>query len=245
MTGWSPDVSIPGGLIVQYLVLASDYDGTLATDGRVDAATIAALERVRGSGRRLLLVTGRELDDLHRIFPGLGLFDRVVAENGAVLYDPATKQTRLLGEPPPPQLVQMLREQGVQPLSAGKVIVATFTPHQNTVLDAIRDLGLEHQVIFNKDAVMVLPPGVNKATGLKAALDEWGLSPDNTVGVGDAENDHAFLSLCGCAVAVANALPMLKEHADIVMRGARGAGVVELIDELLATDLVGRATRQS
>jgi hydroxymethylpyrimidine pyrophosphatase-like HAD family hydrolase len=229
-------------LTVHYLVLASDYDGTLATDGRVDAATIAALERVRSSGRRLMLVTGRELDDLHRIFPRLDLFGRVVAENGAVLYDPASQQTRLLGEPPPPPLVQILRERGIQPLSVGQVIVATFTPHQNAVLDAIRDLGLEHQVIFNKDAVMVLPPGVNKATGLKAALDDWGISPDNTVGVGDAENDHAFLSLCGCAVAVANALPMLKEHADIVTHGARGAGVVELIDELLATDLQGRTT---
>ena len=46
---------------MHYLALASDYDGTLATDGRVDNATIAALERLRDSGRRLLLVTGREL----------------------------------------------------------------------------------------------------------------------------------------------------------------------------------------
>src|SRR5260370_20717154 len=84
---------------------------------------------------------------------------------------------------------------------------------------------------------MVLPAGVNKATGLIVALEEMGLSPHNTVGIGDAENDHAFLGLCECSAAVANALPVVKEEVDIVTRGERGAGVTELIDELQATDL--------
>src|SRR5206468_1017620 len=101
----------------------------------------------------------------------------------------------------------------------------------------IREMGLELQVIFNKDAVMVLPSGVNKATGLASALAELGLSPHNVVGVGDAENDHAFLAYCEAAVAVDNALPMLKERADLVTRAGHGAGVVELIDRMIADDL--------
>ena len=90
---------------------------------------------------------------------------------------------------------------------------------------------------------MVLPPQVNKATGLAAALDELKLSAHNTVGVGDAENDHAFLAACECAVAVANALPALKERADLVTRRDHGAGVVELIDRLLADDLADAGPR--
>jgi hypothetical protein len=39
---------------------------------------------------------------------------------------------------------------------------------------------------------------------------------------------------------VDNALPTLKEKADVVTRGHHGAGVTELIDELVADDLVGR-----
>ena len=117
------------------------------------------------------------------------------------------------------------------------MIVATSHPHENTVLETIRDLGLELQVIFNKGAVMVLPSGVNKATGLSAALDELGLSPHNVVGIGDAENDHAFLSLCECAVAVANALPILQERADWVTQREHGGGVIECINQLLASDL--------
>jgi hypothetical protein len=101
----------------------------------------------------------------------------------------------------------------------------------------VRELGLELQIVFNKGAVMVLPSGVNKASGLAAALVESGLSPHNVVGIGDAENDHAFLAMCGCSVAVANALDSVKAEADLVTRGARGDGVRELIDQLLASDL--------
>ncbi len=94
------------------------------------------------------------------------------------------------------------------------------------------------QLIFNKGAVMVLPSGVNKATGLSAALSRLKLSPHNAVGVGDAENDHAFLNLCECSVATANALESLKAHADIVLERADGEGVAELAQSILSRDLI-------
>jgi len=226
---------------MRYLALCCDYDGTLAQHGHVDRATIAALERVVASGRRLVLVTGRQLDDLERVLPRLDLFERVVAENGALLYTPATRDERSLAGAPPEALIAALRARKVAPLAIGRTIVATWEPHDVAVLRTIRELGLELQVIFNKGAVMVLPPGVNKASGLSAALGAMGLSPHNAVGVGDAENDHAFLALCECAVAVGNALASLKDNADIVTAGDHGAGVRELIDELLASDLASRA----
>jgi HAD superfamily hydrolase (TIGR01484 family) len=222
---------------MRYLALACDYDGTLATDGRVDDATIAALKQFLASGRKLILVTGRELADLQKWFSQFDLFEWVVAENGALLYRPATREEKLLAGPPPEKFVAALRDHGVQPVSVGRAIVATWQPQETTVLKVIHELGLELQVIFNKDAVMVLPAGVNKATGLTAALDEMGLLPHNVVGVGDAENDHAFLALCECSAAVANALPMVKETADFVTRADHGAGVRELIAELLDDDL--------
>jgi HAD superfamily hydrolase (TIGR01484 family) len=222
---------------MRYIALACDYDGTLASDGRVSDTTIQALERVRASGRKLLLVTGRRLDDLASVFDRLDLFDRVVAENGALLADPGKREDRALAEAPPASFVSRLRQRGVAPLDAGRVIVATWRPQEAEVLAAIRDLGLELQVIFNKDAVMVLPPGVNKASGLMAALKELRLSPHNLVAVGDAENDHAMLQACECGVAVSNALPMLKERADLVTVGHHGAGVEELADRLVASDL--------
>lgn len=222
---------------MRYTALATDYDGTLAWDGVVHDEALAALDRLVASGRRLILVTGRELPDLTRVFPHLEMFARIVAENGALLYRPSTHEEKVLGEEPPKPFISALKARGVEPLSVGRSIVATSTPHEKTVVEVIRNLGLELQVIFNKGSVMVLPSGVNKGTGLRAALTELGLSLHNVVGVGDAENDHAFLAMCECSVAVANALPMLKERADIVTRGARGDGVRELIDELLDDDL--------
>ena len=230
---------------MRYLALATDYDGTLATDGVVSAGVVAALERVVASGRKLILVTGRQLDDLGRAFPRLDLFHRVVAENGALLYNPATRDEKPLGEPPPAEFVEALRARGVQPLAIGRSIVATWEPNQTVVLETIRALGLELQVIFNKGAVMVLPAGVNKGSGLYAALSELDLSPHNAVGIGDAENDHTFLNLCECSVAVANALPMLKERADLVTTGAHGDGLAELVARLIADDLRGVPVRQS
>jgi hydroxymethylpyrimidine pyrophosphatase-like HAD family hydrolase len=224
---------------MRYHALAADYDGTLATDGRLTDTTRHALERLLASGRKLIMVTGRELDDLQSVCPHLDLFHRIVAENGGWLYRPATRDSKRLAAPPSEAFVKELQRRGVAPLSVGCGIVATWEPHEKTVLEVIRDLGLELQVIFNKGAVMILPAGVNKATGLSAALRELSLSAHNVVGVGDAENDHAFLSMCECAVTVSNALPMLKDEADWVTKGDHGDGVVELIDELLANDLGG------
>jgi hydroxymethylpyrimidine pyrophosphatase-like HAD family hydrolase len=221
---------------MRYLLLACDYDGTLARDGRVEASTLVALERVRASGRKLLLLTGRQLDDLRSVFTEVELFDTVVAENGALLYNPRTKVERTIAEAPPTALVETLRRRYI-PIAVGRVIVATWEPHEREVLETIRDLGLELQVIFNKGAVMVLPAGVNKGSGLLAALAALELSPRQVVGIGDAENDHAFLSTCEFAVAVANALQTIKERADVVTKGEAGAGVEELADELVASDL--------
>jgi HAD superfamily hydrolase (TIGR01484 family) len=227
---------------MRYFALATDYDGTLATDGHVNETTVAALKRLQESGRKLILVTGRQIDDVRQVFAEADLFDGIVAENGAVLYFPSSKEEYLLGSPPPEAFIAALRAYNINPLSIGRVIVATWTPNEIQVLETIRDLGLELQVIFNKGAVMVLPSGVNKATGLEAALTKLGLSPHNVVAIGDAENDHAFLDLCEFSTAVANALPILKEKVDWVTQGSRGDGVIELIDELIASDLKDIAT---
>jgi HAD superfamily hydrolase (TIGR01484 family) len=224
-------------MVVRFRVLATDYDGTLATRGRVEPATLAALQALRASGRKLLLVTGRELPDLKRIFPEFAIFDRIVAENGALVHRPDTDNETLLCEPPIPALVERLRCKHV-PISVGRAVIATTEPNYPVVLKAIHKLGLELQLTFNKGSVMVLPSGVNKATGVAHTLAEIAETAAATVAIGDAENDHAFLAACGCGVAVANALPSLKSRAHLVTRGTHGAGVLEVVNELLANDFV-------
>ena len=218
--------------LMKYRGLAADYDGTLAQDGKVDDATIDALRRARAAGLRLLIVTGRELSDLLTAFPSADRFDLIVAENGAVLYDPSTRAVELLAEPAPPALVQRLKDANV-PLFVGGSIVATATPYEHEVMTAIHELGLKWHLVLNSGAVMALPADVTKATGLAAALRRLDLPSREVVGVGDAENDQDLLRYCGFSVAVSNALDGLKGLADFTTAGARGAGVCELIDRLL------------
>ncbi|MDF2755238.1 MAG: hypothetical protein K0S94_823 [Nitrospira sp.] len=228
---------------MRFAAVAVDYDGTLATEGLVQAPTVGALEQLIASGRQCILVTGRMLRELLPLFPQAELCARIVAENGAVLYRPSTREQRLLAPQASTALADALRAKGVMPLDIGDSIIATVRPHEVTVMEAIRDLGLEHQVIFNRESVMILPPGINKASGLKAALEELKLSPHNVVGIGDSENDHALFQASELAVAVNSAVPTLREAADWVTMRPNGAGTAEAMLALVADDMATHAKR--
>ena len=86
---------------MKWRALATDFDGTIATDGVVDEPTRLALVRLRSANLRTFLVTGRELSDFQGMKGFLPIFDMIVAENGAVLYEPGSDTTRSLGAPPP------------------------------------------------------------------------------------------------------------------------------------------------
>ncbi|HSC37864.1 MAG TPA: HAD-IIB family hydrolase, partial [Chitinophagaceae bacterium] len=86
---------------MRYHVFATDFDGTIAHHGRVSPETLQALQKLKATGRVLVLVTGRELHDLEKVFAGYRVFDYIVAENGALLHFTATGREELLGQKPP------------------------------------------------------------------------------------------------------------------------------------------------
>ena len=229
---------------MRFRVLACDYDRTIASLGTVSPTTLEALVWVRESGRRLILVTGRTRGQLDAVIGGAAaVFDRCVLENGALLLDPATGSERLLCEPISGRLVDELRRRGVGPLTVGRGLVATDVAHLGQVERAITDLGLGLHTVVNVDTVMVLPSGVNKASGARVALAEVGETPSACVAVGDAENDVALLEMAGCGVALANSLPCVAAVADLIIPLPNGAGVAELAARLVADDLGGVAGR--
>lgn len=217
--------------------LACDYDETLASGGQVASPARDALVRLRSGGSKTILVTGRQLEDLITVFSDVGLFDFVVAENGAVLHRPADCYTWTLAGPPLPRLLDKLQHRGVQPLSTGRAIIATVQRHYAAVRQTIAEMDLPLEIILNRDSLMVLPQGIDKSTGLTVALEELQISAQSVVGIGDAENDAPFLELCGCSVAVANAIPAIRQAADVVTTEPSGAGVVEVIAKLMTGEL--------
>lgn len=212
-----------------FRAVAVDYDGTLTEQDVPGQPVLEAIARTRESGRRVVLVTGRLLEVLDRIFPAARQsFDAIVAENGAVVWNPALG-LRVVAQPVPAELDPALALEGV-PFQRGRVLLATDAVYDQVVLQEIARLGLEVQLVRNRGALMLLPPGVSKGTGLLEALGELGISAHSTLAVGDAENDHSLLESCELGVAVANAVPALQAHADVVLGGRAGAGVTALLD---------------
>lgn len=199
------------------------------------SSLVRALGKLVAAGGKLVLVTGEALESAER-FPHVELFHRVVAENGAVLLNPATREHRILTEPRPPELLPALKAR-TGCISGGLVAMMCKAPLKDDVDAALEQVGSDWRTVLNREDLLVLPPRVSKATGLGAAITELGLAVDQVVSVGDAENDIPLLECSGLGVAVANALPVVKRAAQLVTEGEVGQGVAELIERLLRADL--------
>ncbi len=210
-------------------ILAFDFDGTLAEHGVVPPALQVALQRIHAAGHILFLVTGRRFGDVN-----LGaledVFTGIVWENGAVLTHTASGEVYLPFGTLDPRLIQELEAAHV-PLEHGQTIVATWIQHADTVWHVLQHWGADATVVQNKGALMILPPGATKGTGLEHMLGLCGLSRHNLVAFGDAENDISLFELSGCGVAVADAVPALKEVADLVTNLPGPAGVLEVLKQ--------------
>lgn len=230
--------------LTRFRVLASDEDGTLTRGGHLGAATRAALERWRESGRLVFLTTGETPKDLAKC-PHLDLIDVVIAENGAAIFDSATKKEHILANPPPARLLRALHRNRVTPLKRGRVIIGTEISQTKRVLQALAETDIDWQMIRNRHELMLLPRGVDKASGLRKLLQRRGLKLSEVIAFGDAENDVPLMEVCGCGVAVANAVPVLKRCASVVTKRGFGSGVVEIINGSEFTRRIRRSRQSS
>lgn len=228
---------------MRYVALAAGYDGTLARNGASDPRCLEALRALAATGRKLILVTARELRDLLETFPDARIFDYVIAENGAVMHRVASRQSEILAQAPSEMLLQELQRRRITPLSVGSSIVTTAAANMPAVQEIITRLHLDCQLVRNEDALIISPPEVNKASGVGEALRDLAVSPHNLVCIGDAQNDLALFELAEHRVAVANADPDLKRAADRVVRGEYCDGFLEIAHELLKTDLLNAPPR--
>jgi phosphoglycolate phosphatase (TIGR01487 family) len=215
--------------------VAVDYDGTIAEHGRISSATEEALRSLRAAGLKLILVSGRRLDNIQRVCGILDLFDVVILENGAVSVRPATGEQRLIA-PPVNQsfLADLARELPGEQLFIGQSIVATAVENAGCVEVIIALGGYDLQIVGCGQRILVLPSGVDKGSGLSHALADLGLRRNQVLAVGDEENDIDLFRGCGLTAAVGSATPKLKASANLVLPGESGQSVQCLVDMLLA-----------
>jgi hydroxymethylpyrimidine pyrophosphatase-like HAD family hydrolase len=207
--------------------VAVDLDGTLTRDGVLSQDVLAAIDECRDTGVSLVVVTGRIRGELERDFPELvEHVDALVYENGAVLQ--MAGQLRLCAPAVDPLLGARLGARGVE-FRQGEVILACHGSDAAAISEEIARLGLDMQLVHNRAEAMVLPAGVSKGTGLRAALEHLGVSEHNTVAIGDAENDLSMLDAAEVGVAVANAIESVRRHADLLLDAEDGHGVAEFL----------------
>ena len=212
-------------------VIALDYDGTVARGDTLDPTVREAVAAARTRGISVLLVTGRILEELRRVAGDLHFVDGVVAENGAVIHFPDTGHTSTLAPSVSSALLTELRRRGI-PVQAGRSLVDASASDAPRILEVIRALELPLVLIFNGGRVMTLGQGISKATGLHAALDMLRLSARNTLAIGDAENDHALLSLAEVGVAVEWGSAALRAAADVTLAGPGPSAVAAYVQTL-------------
>ena len=213
-----------------FKALACDYDGTLASEDRIGPAVREALGRARKAGLRLILVTGRTFFELTRVCECLELFDAVVAENGAVLYYPGSAMIRDQGPPVPGRLLAELDRRGIY-YQVGRVIVGTARGDEGALKEALAAAGVTRDLIYNRAALMLLPAGVSKGSGVQQALRVLGLSPHDVLAPGDAENDLPLFDACGFSGCPGDSLPAVRERVDWVFPGVHGDGIAAAITE--------------
>ena len=210
-------------------VMAFDFDGTLAKDGKVPPALESALERCRASGHALFLVTGRRFETV--ALGHLGeLFAGIVWENGAVLAHTASGEIYLPFGQLHARLLEALEEANIS-FERGLAIAATWAPHDTEVW---RVLGTHPyargaSIEYNKGAVMIVPAGTAKGAGLERLLTICGFSARNLAAFGDAENDLSLLNLAEVSVAVGDAIPAVRDMADVVASAPGPDGVLEVL----------------
>jgi Cof subfamily protein (haloacid dehalogenase superfamily) len=81
-------------------------------------------------------------------------------------------------------------------------------------------------------SVDILPAGGSKAEGIKKMIDRLGFKPEDVYAFGDGLNDFEMLQAAGTGVAMGNAVPELKGHANLVTRNVDEDGIWHGLKEL-------------
>lgn len=78
---------------------------------------------------------------------------------------------------------------------------------------------------WHPKGIDILPEGGGKASGIRAAMERYGLSEGEIMAFGDGENDAAMLELAGTSVAMGNGVDCVKAVADYVTADVDEDGV--------------------
>jgi hypothetical protein len=222
--------------LVKISTIACDYDRTLTDEKlKVSKKAVQILKTAKMRKKvKIIIVSGRMLGFLIKMNEHFQVADALVAENGAVIFLPNVDTKLVLKERSGQRLRDAFKLLDI-PLEIGDVIVSTKRTYETTILKIINEAKLNVNIEYNRDSLMILPPGIDKGKGVLRALLLLGVPKGGLACIGDAENDVALFRIADVSVAVANAVNSLKKQADIICDSSHGEGVVEFVKSYVLT----------
>ena len=196
---------------------ASDYDAKL-------------FRELRKLDIDLFLSTGRVLSYVKKLCRKFNVFRAAIAENGSVIYFPGSKKTLTFNTYYMTKVKKIIKKMELDGVVIGKVIASVPERYEEQVMDAIGKYAEHVSVIRNVDELMFLPKGVDKGVGVRLAMRYLDIELDNTLVLGDGENDADMFMNPGYKIAVANAHEKIKEMANHVTKKPSTKGVREIIE---------------
>jgi len=227
-------------------LLAVDVAGTLTDDRRlIYPEVIYALRKLEKAEIPVSIVTGNSFMAAYKIAQYFGLSGPIIAESGAVVYDPVLKKRILVGDPELGRKAVNLivKELGLTPSFLNRYRDVDFIFEKNGDIGAerIRKICKEHnleiRVSDSKFLIHVCDKKVNKGTGLIEACKLRGIPLSQVAAIGDSWIDLEMLKVVGLPIAVFNSPEELKQVAKIVTKKPDGEGVIEVIEEYLLGEI--------
>ena len=213
--------------------LVLDIDGTLTTPtGGLDPR---AFEAVPAWDAPVVLATGKAFPYPVALCHFLAVPERVVAENGGVVYADDEVTVTADGDRVREAARAFVDRGGDLGWGAADTVnrwreteVAVNLDADESLLRAVAE-EFDLDVVDTGYAYHLKTPGVEKGKGLRSVAETLGLDPESFVAVGDSENDVSTFEVAGRSFAVANADDRARAAADRVTDGAHMDGTLEAL----------------
>ena len=114
-----------------------------------------------------------------------------------------------------------------------EVQIFLMKPENRSVMDNILRDFPELSVSWDKTYVEIMAQGVSKGTALTVLGEHLGIGKEDIACIGDNENDMAMFDAAGLRFAMGNAVPALKNRADVILPTNDEFGVAHAVEMLL------------
>lgn len=103
-----------------------------------------------------------------------------------------------------------------------------------TVPEDFKELFNDDLTVFQFETYAdLVKKGLNKAEGIKKAIEIMGIKRENTVAIGDSNNDYDMIEYAGVGVAMANSQQSILDIADYITDSNHDCGVAKAIEKIL------------